>query len=175
MRVDYLLPDLTGFPVKIGMMRAPAATTLDAILAALAGEHRVSLLVSLIGDVELDALGLRDLVQRAEAAGIEVVRFPIDGFCTPSSMRDFIALIERILAAAEAERNIVLHCWAGLGRTGLVAASCLVTRGFSATDAIATVRRHRPGTVETEEQEEFVADFSRAWAERAEARALQST
>jgi atypical dual specificity phosphatase len=38
-----------------------------------------------------------------------------------------------------------------------------VTKGLSAANAVARVRRLRPGSVETEEQEEAVAQFARQW------------
>ncbi|MGI5819927.1 MAG: dual specificity protein phosphatase family protein [Armatimonadota bacterium] len=49
-----------------------------------------------------------------------------------------------------------VHCLAGLGRTGTLIACYLVTRGLSAEDAIAQVRRARPGSVQTELQEKAV-------------------
>jgi atypical dual specificity phosphatase len=40
-------------------------------------------------------------------------------------------------------------------------AAYLVTRGLSAPDAVAEIRRLRPGSVETPEQEDRVAEFAR--------------
>ena len=52
--------------------------------------------------------------------------------------------------------KIAIHCVGGKGRTGTIAASFLTKTGVPATEAIATVRRIRPGTVETEAQEQWV-------------------
>lgn len=51
---------------------------------------------------------------------------------------------------------MVAHCKAGLGRTGLFAGSCLVYAGLDAEEAIKLVRRTRNGTLETNEQVDFV-------------------
>ena len=54
---------------------------------------------------------------------------------------------------------------AGYGRTGTILAAHLIVQGEKAMDAIAEVRRLRPGAVETREQEfalfEFEADVKR--------------
>jgi len=53
----------------------------------------------------------------------------------------------------------MIHCNAGLGRTGMVMACVYVRLGFTAGQAIYKVRKIRPGTVETIAQEDFVFDF----------------
>jgi atypical dual specificity phosphatase len=73
--------------------------------------------------------------------------------------------LDRILSAIRRahERNmgVAVHCTAGLGRTGVIVACYFVTRGMTAKNAIARVRRLRPGSVETDEQAEAVAEFAR--------------
>ena len=49
-----------------------------------------------------------------------------------------------------------VHCMAGRGRTGTMIACYLVSQGMSAEDAIAEVRRARPGSIQTEAQEQAV-------------------
>ena len=62
--------------------------------------------------------------------------------------------------------RVVVHCGAGLGRSGTLLAAYLVTQGSSADEAIARVREVRPGSVETLEQEQAVHEFARADARR---------
>ena len=52
--------------------------------------------------------------------------------------------------------KVLLHCRGGIGRTGTIAARLLVEFGFKPSDAIALVRRTRPGTIETSAQEQYV-------------------
>ena len=54
------------------------------------------------------------------------------------------------------QRRVLLHCAAGLGRTGTVAARLLIASGVPAPQALARVRAVRPGTVETAVQERYL-------------------
>jgi ADP-ribosyl-[dinitrogen reductase] hydrolase len=57
------------------------------------------------------------------------------------------------LAAGE---RVLVHCRAGLGRTGLVASRLLVEAGMTPAQAIRAVRGARRGTLETLVQEQYV-------------------
>jgi len=56
----------------------------------------------------------------------------------------------------------VVSCYAGIGRTGTVLACYLVHRGEEPAEAIIRVRRLRPGSIETPEQETAVRQYA-AW------------
>ena len=61
----------------------------------------------------------------------------------------------------------MVHCRGGLGRTGTVAACVLVALGdHSADKAIDAIRQARKGTIQTDEQEEFVRRFEHTLHER---------
>jgi atypical dual specificity phosphatase len=56
---------------------------------------------------------------------------------------------------------VLVHCRAGYGRTGTLLACYLVSRGMSAPQAIAEVRRARPGSIEVKEQLRTVQEYAR--------------
>jgi atypical dual specificity phosphatase len=144
-----------------GVLPDPGAWVVERRLLACAYPRRESALAS------LRARGVSVLVNLHERAhpparlarhGLSEVHVPVRDFTAPAP-----AQIDRALAAIDAalaEGSVVaLHCGGGLGRTGTVAACFLAREGRPAADAIAAVRRLRPGSVETREQEAAVEAF----------------
>lgn len=116
----------------------------------------------------LQSLGIHQLINlrshahrpgRLAPHGLVEHHIPVPDFHapTPAQLDAAVAIIKAAVAAGE---RIVLHCGAGLGRAGTVAACYLVAMGQDAAAAIQNVRSVRPGAVETEEQVAAVVDFS---------------
>jgi protein-tyrosine phosphatase len=143
---------------RLGVLPAPGrrdwARNLSQDLAQLRAQG-VSVLVTLLPDVELRELGIADIEARAAAAGMRSLRLPIGDYGVPelSAARKLLA---EIVGHLGAEETVAIHCRAGYGRSGLMAASTLVTLGAEPAAAIAAVRRVRPGAVETGAQVDFV-------------------
>ena len=85
---------------------------------------------------------------------------PIEDFEAPT-LEQATRLVDMIQAELEAGERVVVHCMAGLGRAGTIAACVLVAEGLGASDAIATVRYFRFGAVQSQSQEELVAAYER--------------
>jgi len=121
--------------------------------------RHVSAIVLLAEHQECIQRAGRDLPHLYEEEGFELIHVPVRDFDVPAP--DALGpAVERALAEARAGRNVAIHCHAGKGRTGLFAA-CLAKAalGFSGDEAIAWIRRHIPGAVETAAQEEFVRSY----------------
>lgn len=78
----------------------------------------------------------------------------------PPTQEQLDRCVTSILKANERNMGVAVHCGAGQGRTGVILACYFVVKGLTAVNAIARVRRLRPGSIETDEQEQAVKDFS---------------
>jgi len=60
-------------------------------------------------------------------------------------------------------QGVTVHCHWGLGRTGTMLAACLVAlHGINADDAVREIRRRRPFSIETYQQENAVRQFAQS-------------
>jgi atypical dual specificity phosphatase len=112
----------------------------------------IELLVSLTEDRPR-----RDLV---DEANLLLFHEPLEDM-EPPTQEQLDRVVSAILRATDRNMGVAVHCGAGLGRTGTVLAAYLVARGMSASNAIARVRRLRPGSIETDEQAEAIELFAR--------------
>jgi protein-tyrosine phosphatase len=121
-------------------------------------EAQIAVIVLLASDEEcLHKTGhnLRALYLKA---GFQVLYLPIPDFSVPTK-DDLEQVVQHTIAYAQAGQHIIIHCSAGIGRTGLFMAyltkRCL---GLSGSEALQWVRRFIPRAVETPEQQRLVLD-----------------
>lgn len=88
------------------------------------------------------------------------LHLPIEDMTVPETeqLERFVRFVDRMVARGTA---VGVHCHAGLGRTGTMIACYLVTRDKSAEQAIEHVRRVRPGSIQTDQQERAVHRWER--------------
>jgi atypical dual specificity phosphatase len=101
----------------------------------------------MVSTMQVEGLGLRDCYE------------PIGDYTAPtqaqlSSITSFISL------SLSEGRPVGVSCGAGMGRTGTILACYLISTGLNAEDAMQEVRTKRPGSIETEGQEQAIRAFA---------------
>jgi len=125
-------------------------------------EKSISVIALLSDDEECLRKTGRNLRTLYENEGFDVIYLPIPDFGV-LSIEDLKQAVLETIEQARARRNIVVHCYAGIGRTGLfVSFLAKEIFGISGKDSIEWVRNRIPGAVETSEQRELILSEDRS-------------
>lgn len=113
-----------------------------------AGVRAVVSLLNLPGDASI-----------YESAGFAFLCLPIPDGAAPTldQAGKFVRFVNEQRAAS---RPIAVHCQAGIGRTGTMLATYLISQGDTAATAIARVRAVEPAAIETQSQMLFLEQFA---------------
>ncbi|SEP69048.1 Protein-tyrosine phosphatase [Lentzea xinjiangensis] len=123
----------------------------------------VDVLVSAQTDSERDECELSDQAALAEAAGLHFMCVPIEDRTAPLGM-EVVEPVASIYALYRAGAHVVFHCWAGIGRSSLLAALLLGMDGVEPEAAWRLISAARGFPVpDTGEQEMWLADW---WVSR---------
>lgn len=146
------------FGHSIYMSARPTEQNLEIFLNFME-KNKVDTIVPLLPIADIYRLYGYDLIEVYEDAGLHVIHFPIDDYSVPKNISVFDLFLSDIGEALHSS-DVLIHCAAGLGRTGLVTAALLIKyKNYSSKGAIALVRKSRWGTVETNEQEQFLSNY----------------
>ena len=119
------------------------------------------IVISLVEAQEFDHLGVADLPGKLGSA-FDWHHLPIADMQPPDARfeRAWTELAPQVVQCLADGGHILLHCRAGLGRSGTVAARILIEQGEAAPRAMARVRAARPGAIETRRQEAFLQNLA---------------
>ena len=100
-----------------------------------------------VNNIQINKLGMWDCHE------------PVPDFSAPElgQIHRMIQFIENSLLN---NRPVGISCRAGLGRTGTILACYLVSQGYGADAAIKETRKKRPGSIETQEQEDAIKAYA---------------
>jgi atypical dual specificity phosphatase len=108
------------------------------------------------------------LNREAQDIGLADLHEPVPDYTAPSQ-EQIDRMISFVQQCVSKEIPVGVSCDAGKGRTGTVLACYLVAKGANADDAIEQIRRLRPGSIETRDQEQAIHIFAqRLQTERAQ-------
>lgn len=168
LHIDFVQTPVGG---EIGLTHCPGRNTIDRMGRQWQRDLRSDLdtidavgiktLVTLLDEHELSILGAGNLPVLVQHYPMRWIQFPIVDFGVPAD-RDLSEWRQTVLQLqAQLQRNerVLFHCAAGLGRSGMMAATLLKSCGLTAGEAVRRIRAGRPGTVETPEQEAFILEF----------------
>lgn len=89
--------------------------------------------------------------------GIKVYRLPMVNMeaADPEALDHAVDLM-----VESGDRKVLVHCLAGMGRTGMVLAAYLIKeKGMSTDEAISEVKRLRPGSLRRRVQQKSMRDY----------------
>lgn len=95
-----------------------------------------------------------------ERYGFEYLHIPVPDMIAPT-IEQVETFVRYVGETEEANRQVVVHCGAGRGRTGTMLSCYFVSKGRSAETAIKEIRELRPGSIETAAQVDAVYNYER--------------
>lgn len=117
-------------PGSITMMpRPPGGSQLGHFIEYLSSSG-IDVLVSMLQFEEAKSLSLINEGSECESHNIEFINFPIQDHNVPQFFLPFNQLVTKLANDVKHGKNIAVHCYAGIGRTGLLASSILIKLGM---------------------------------------------
>jgi len=149
------------WPGKLAMSARPRGG--DWLEDDLGGWHDegVDVVVSLLTPGEVAELDLQSEAKLVEKRKMKFVSFPIPDRQVPASRSALAATLEKVNADLASGKNVLVHCRQGIGRSGMVAACLLVTRGRNSSEAVDQLSALRGVPVpETTEQRNWIDQYA---------------
>jgi protein-tyrosine phosphatase len=148
-------------PGRLATMAHPRGGVRLADEMAGLARHGVDVLVSALSPDENRRLGLDTVATAAADAGVEFLPFPITDRGVPEVTDDAVMLGVRLAAHMRAGRFVVTQCFAGIGRSTLLAGVTLAMLGVGADDAFRLIGEARGLPVpDTELQRQWLTTFA---------------
>lgn len=117
--------------------------------------------ICLLTKSEFRKFRVKDLLVEYANHGLHCSHFPIEDGMAPD-VADIEAILTEVIANIHGGHKVLIHCFGGVGRSGVVAA-CLMLRMASNLTSDEVIRRLRqvrgPRTIQSVKQFNFVNDY----------------
>ncbi|MGB9198378.1 MAG: dual specificity protein phosphatase family protein [Terriglobales bacterium] len=121
----------------------------------------IDTVLSLLTSEEERELDLRNEAREVREKGMRFLSLPIPDRDVPKADSEVRATVEKLDTDLSSGKNVIIHCRQGVGRSGLVAACLLVTRGLSSGAAVDSLTAARGVEIpETSEQRHWIDRYS---------------
>lgn len=149
-------------PFKVAVTPRPeGGARLPRVLAAMRAQG-VEVVVSMLEPKEQEWLDLATQHAACVQAGIDYVSCPVQDRGIPRGVEHILPVARRLARELSAGRGVLFHCFAGIGRSPLMAACTLAVLGVAPLRALEAISRARGLPVpDTDEQRAFVLEFAR--------------
>ncbi len=123
-------------PLRLAMMPRPRPRPGDWLRDEIAGWQAmdVGTVVSLLESHEMWELSLQNEEALCAAHGIEFLSFPMPDRGLPKSVHDVKNFVDDLVSRLKKGGSVLIHCRAGIGRSGLLAGCILVSLGVPFPD-----------------------------------------
>ena len=92
------------------------------------------------------------------------INLPIENYKTPDSFKHLLIVLEELDRLLKEGNKCVIHCSAGVGRTGLLIACYLIYCGSSVEEAVKITRSNITPALENQEQLDYLYTFQTSFS-----------
>jgi protein-tyrosine phosphatase len=130
-------------------------------------EKGIQKAVVLLTEEEMEYFYQGELITLYEMFGIEILHYPIVDGGIPNSMESFAELQKQLVEITKTH-PILIHCFAGRDRTGMVLAGLILTLGGHIQRALQLIRSKNREALQNKEQRRFLEEYHRYLVENKE-------
>lgn len=112
---------------------------------------RPDLVLTMTTQAEMDRKGAGTLGMDLTNEGIAWLHLPVADFGVPDDL-DWPRVRDQVLEVLESGGRVLVHCFGGCGRSGMMALRLMIAAGEEADAALTRLRAVRPCAVETDDQ-----------------------
>jgi len=144
---------ISHYPGKRGIENKAVQAEIDLLELK---KRKIDIVASLLERKELAELQIANLFELIKKHNFSHYYFPIQDKSVPKNKVQLRRFLNNLCAEIQKDKKILIHCNAGLGRSGLIAALICKKLGI-VEEPISFIRQYRPGAIETKEQEKLIS------------------